>query len=125
MARNGGRQRLRDFVVGLHDGVGDVALLFAEQACGGDVHVKHVQARGDVRQDTAAIVLLDHDAVVFAGQAHVDAVEAADDGRAAADALAAHGRGAAGCVHYLDVHGVGVVDIGIIVARHEFERKPR
>ena len=46
-----------------------------------------------------------------------------DDGRAAADALAAHRHVRAGVVGHIDVHGVGVVDV-VGGARREREGEP-
>ena len=60
----------------------------------------------------ARLVSLPHDdARVLAGDVHVDAVEAGDHGRAAADALAAHANRAARLVGHGDVDRVGVREI--------------
>ena len=69
------------------------------------------------------VALLDDDAVVFAAQAHVDAVDAADDRRAAADALAAHAGDRSGFVGHFDIHRVGVL-ARLVGSGHEGELEP-
>ena len=57
---------LVDFVIGLHNGVGEFALSLAEQLRGGDIHVEHRKARRNMRKHACHVALLHDDAVVFA-----------------------------------------------------------
>ena len=54
------------FVVGLHDGEGDIALALSEKARGGNVDVEDVQTCCNVGEHAFRVALLDDDAVVFA-----------------------------------------------------------
>ena len=105
-----GRARLfRNRVVGFHDRVGHRALARAVHAGGGYVHAAVGQAGGNVRQHAPLVVLAHDHAGVLAGDVHVYAVDARDDGRAAAHAHAAHGKRAAAFFVDEDVHGVGML----------------
>ena len=76
-----------------------------------------------MREHASHVALLHDDAVVFACQAHVHAVDAADHRRAAADALAAHARDGARFVRHVDIYRVGVL-ARRVGGGHEFEVEP-
>ena len=120
-----GRLRLRAHrLIGLQHGVGGVALALAVHARGGDVHALVADALRDMGQHALLVALPHDDARALAGDAHVDVVDLADDGRAAADALAAHIHRVARGVHDADVDGVGMVVLRV-GQRDEREREPR
>ena len=79
---------------------------------------------GDVRRRAGLVALAHDDARALAGDAHVDVVDLADDGRSASDALAAHAHRVARGVHDAHVDGVGMVEFRV-GKRDERERESR
>ena len=108
MLRDACGHALVDFVIGLHNGVSELAFSFAEQLCGGDIHVEYRKACCDVRENARHVALLHDDAVIFARQANVDAVDARDDRCASANALSTHGNMRTRGIGDFDAYGVGV-----------------
>ena len=98
--------------IGLKDGVGVAALGRAVQVRVGDVDAAVGQHAGDVGEHPAHIALVHDHARAFAGDVHVDAVDAPDDRRAAPDGDAPHLQGAPLAALAADVHGVGVRHLG-------------
>ena len=124
MVFDGGLRLGAHRLVGFQHGVGDLALALAVHARGGDVHVLLGDAVRDVGQHALLVALPHDDARALACDAHVDVVDLANDGRAAADALAAHVHRVARGVHDADVDGVGMVVVGVGQGA-EGEREPR
>ena len=124
MRLDGGLRLGPHALVGFEHRVGHRPLALAVEARRGDVHAALADAGGDVGEH-AGLVALPHDhARALAGDAHVDAVDAPDDRRAAAHALAAHGHLVAGGVDHADVDGVGVLVVRRVGQGREGKREP-
>ena len=121
---DGGLRGAVHLLVGFQHGVGDVAFALAVHARGGDVDAFVADALRDVRQHAGLVALAHDDARALAGDAHVDVVDLADDGRSASDALAAHAHRVARGVHDVHVDGVGMV-VFRVGKRDERERESR
>ena len=78
------------------------------------------QAEAAVREHAGFVVLPDDEARALAGDVDGNPVHQAQLRRAAADGDASHAHAHAGCIHGLDVDGVGVVGLGEGVA-HELK----
>ena len=118
--RHGAFHLFGRLAVDLHDHDGDAAAPVAVQRHRADVDARLRQKARHMREHARFIVLPDDEARTLAGDVDGDPVHQAQLRRAAADGDASHAHAHAGCIHGLDVDGVGVVSLGEGVA-HELK----